>query len=255
VWHNPRTLELAAGALTSVAILLFAIAAGSWLLRPNLLPLREVTVLGASAHTPRIDLESVLLPELGGSFLAVDVSAARQALESLPWVRRASVRRVWPDRIEARLEEHVPLARWGDNDMVNQQGERFPVSADKVEHALPAFEGPDGSEAEVTRRYLRFRDILAPIAAAPLRVELSSRYAWRVETSNGLEIHLGRDAANDAVEVRLARFVEAYPESLGRIVRERARVDLRYPNGFALRVPELVPASGTAASRRARKAG
>ena len=28
-------------------------------------------------------------------------------------MRRVEVRRAWPDRIEIRLEEHVPLARWG----------------------------------------------------------------------------------------------------------------------------------------------
>ena len=48
---------------------------------------------------------------------------------------------------------------------------------------------------------------------------------------------LGRDA--DGAEARLARFVEAYPATLGRMARRHEYVDLRYPNGFALRVPEL----------------
>ena len=40
-------------------------------------------------------------------------------------------------------------------------------------------------------------------------------------------------------ELRLARFVAAYPATLGRIARPHDYVDLRYPNGFALRMPEL----------------
>jgi cell division protein FtsQ len=48
---------------------------------------------------------------------------------------------------------------------------------------------------------------------------------------------LGRDA--DGAETRLARFVEAYPATLGRIARRHEYVDLRYPNGFALRVPDI----------------
>ena len=41
------------------------------------------------------------------------------------------------------------------------------------------------------------------------------------------------------MEVRLARFVAAYPATLGKLARRHEYVDLRYPNGFALRVPEL----------------
>jgi cell division protein FtsQ len=48
---------------------------------------------------------------------------------------------------------------------------------------------------------------------------------------------LGRDA--DGAEARLARFVEVYPATLGRLARRHEYVDLRYPDGFALRVPEL----------------
>jgi len=48
---------------------------------------------------------------------------------------------------------------------------------------------------------------------------------------------LGSDA--DAAELRLERFVRVYPETLGKMARKHEYVDLRYSNGFALRVPEL----------------
>ena len=50
--------------------------------------------------------------------------------------------------------------------------------------------------------------------------------------ANGLQITLGRDA--DLAEQRLERFVEAYAGTVG--TRVPQVVDLRYPNGFALRV-------------------
>ena len=43
---------------------------------------------------------------------------------------------------------------------------------------------------------------------------------------------------------RLSRFVALYEQTLGRLKRRLEYVDLRYPNGFALRVPEIVD-SGT----------
>jgi cell division septal protein FtsQ len=46
---------------------------------------------------------------------------------------------------------------------------------------------------------------------------------------------LGRDG--DQAEARLRRFVEAYAQSVDK-GRKHDYIDLRYPNGFALRVPD-----------------
>jgi cell division protein FtsQ len=48
---------------------------------------------------------------------------------------------------------------------------------------------------------------------------------------------LGRDV--QVAEERLRRFVGAYDATLRKIPRRHEYVDLRYPNGFALRIPEL----------------
>jgi len=65
------------------------------------------------------------------------------------------------------------------------------------------------------------------------RVVLTQRHAWQLRLGNGLHVMLGRDA--DLAEARLRRFVETYP-SVEK--RKHDYVDLRYPNGFALRVPD-----------------
>jgi cell division protein FtsQ len=235
MWDNPRLLNAAAGALTALALMVFAVAAMQLLLRSALFPLREMTVLGTLAHTSHAELEQAAQGRVGGNFFAVDLAQVRAALEGLPWVRRVAVRRVWPDRLEATLEEHVALARWAAGGLVNLQGERF---AGASAAALPQFSGPPGSEAEVTRRYRRFVEILAPLAAAPEHLTLSPRYAWRLRLDDGLGIELGRDVPDDPVEARLARLVAAWPQSLARLPRKHEQVDLRYPNGFALRLAD-----------------
>jgi len=235
MWDNPRLLNAAAGALTALALMVFAVAAMQLLLRSELFPLREMTVRGTLAHTSHAQIAQAAQGRVSGNFFAVDLAQVRAALEGLPWVRRVEVRRVWPDRLEATLEEHVALARWAEGGLVNVQGERF---AGTSAGALPRFSGPPGSEAEVTRRYRRFVDILAPLAAEPERLVLSPRYAWRVRLEDGLAIELGRDAPNDPVEARLARLVAAWPQTLARMPMKHEHVDLRYPNGFALRVAD-----------------
>ena len=68
---------------------------------------------------------------------------------------------------------------------------------------------------------------------------LSPRYAWQLRLSNGITLELGRDQLKEPVLQRLARFVAFYPQTLGSLNRRLEYVDLRYPSGFALRVPEI----------------
>ena len=70
----------------------------------------------------------------------------------------------------------------------------------------------------------------------PERVVLTPRLAWQLRLDNGLQIMLGRDG--DQAETRLKRFVAAYDSTLKTVARKHEYVDLRYPNGFALRAPD-----------------
>jgi len=234
VWDNPRLLNLAAGILVGVAVLIFGVVLLTMLLRSPLAPLREVRVANALERTSKLDIEQALRGRIAGNFFAVQPAEIRAGLQQLPWVRRVTVRRVWPDSIEVGIEEHVAFARWGNDALVNTHGERFSAKTDQV---LPLFLAPAGHEAEVTLRYGSFKALLAPLGVVPERVVLSQRLAWQLRLSNGLHIMLGRDG--DQAEARLRRFVGAYAATLQSMQRKHEYVDLRYPNGFALRIPEL----------------
>ena len=250
MWDNPRLLTLAANALIGLAASLFAFAGLQLLLRSPLFPLQEIVVRGELKNAAAAEIENAV-EGTGGNFFALDLAAVRERLEQVTWVRRVDLRRVWPDRIEVTLEEHVALARWNQvagelqsRGLVNTFGEPFSAPMENGAAAqLPLFAGPAGSEAEIARRYRRFVALLAPLGASPERVVLTPRHAWQLRLAGGenrgLNLELGRDGA-EPVEQRLARFVAAYPESIGRLPRralaEHRFVDLRYPNGFALRV-------------------
>jgi cell division protein FtsQ len=236
MWDNPRLLNVTAKLLTGLAALIFAYAGLQLLLRSPLFPLKEVVVRGELKSADREEIANAL-DGVGGNFFAADLATVRGRLEQVAWVRRVEARRVWPDRIEVRLEEHVAFARWGDSGLVNTHGEPFAAGMDAAAQAgLPLFAGPAGTEGEVSRRYRRFVELLVPLNAAPERVVLTPRHAWQLRLDSGLQLELGRDGA-EPVEQRLERFVAAYPATLGQLGRNRfERVDLRYPNGFAMRV-------------------
>jgi cell division protein FtsQ len=234
MWGNPRLLNMAAGFFVGIALLAFATTGFVLLWRSAWFPVTGIDVRGSLAKTSEDDVRAAARSRIAGNFFALSPAEVRAGIERLPWVRRASVRRVWPDRLEVALEEHVALARWGDDALVNRQGERF-IAA--TEDPLPLFLAPAGSEREVARRYARFSAAVAPLELPVERVVLTARYAWQVRLANGLTLMLGRDA--ELAEERLRRFVEVYPVTLKTIQRKHEYVDLRYPNGFALRVAEL----------------
>jgi cell division protein FtsQ len=238
VWDNPRLLNLAAGALCAVAIAA-ALAGGAVVaMRLPAFALSSIRVVGDVQHVSVPQVIDALQGRVRGTFFSVDIDAIRSLFEALPWVRRAEVRRLWPDGLEVRLEEHVPLARWGqerDGRLVNTHGEPF---SGRVEGALPVFSGPPGSEGALARRYAEFRSALAPLGVQPKAVLLSARYAWQLELSSGLLVKLGRDREKDEVVDRLARFVAVYPYTVGNTSRRLDYVDLRYPNGFAVRAAD-----------------
>ena len=227
MWDNPRLLNAAAGFLVGITVLACTLVGAHWLLRSPLFPMRVVEVTTPLQHASAEDLRAALRRYAAGNFFAARIDEVRAAAEQVPWVRRASVRRVWPDRLEVAIEEHVAFARWGAEGLVNVHGERFSARSDAE---LPLFIGPPGTEGEITRRYSRFAELLAPLGSPLERVVLSARHGWQLRLASGLQLTLGRDV--DAVDERLARFVEAY----GHGGNARADVvDLRYPNGFAVR--------------------
>lgn len=237
MWDNPRLLNGLADLLLACAAAILLFAAARLVLQSAPLQLREVTVLGQLVHADREQIAVAARHALEGrTFLMADLDQVRRTLERVPWVRRVEVRRLWPDRLEVALQEHVALARWGDGELVNTYGERFAASTSL---RLPAFSGPEGSETEVARRYRRFTELLAPISETPQRVTLTSRHAWQVQLTSGLHLELGRDLPEEPAERRLERFVTSFPKTLARLQRQYEYVDLRYPHGFALRVSGL----------------
>lgn len=233
MWDKPSLLNAIADALFALAVLLVVAAAAVYAARLPQFALREVRVAGDLKHVTPEQVEDVVRREVKGGFFTVNLGAARAAFEQLPWVRGANVRREWPARLDVVLEEHAPLARWGNDSLVNVQGEVFRAAYDGD---LPVFVGPEGSAREIAIQYRYFQRSLAAIGRAPVQVLVNARRAWQLKLGDGLTLELGRED----IEARLARFVAVHDRTIGRLGRHIDYVDLRYANGFAVRVPELL---------------
>ena len=235
MWDNPRQLNAVALLIVIVAVAMFTCAGTLWAIRQPIFALKEVVIRGPLVRTNPAHVEAVVREELRGTFFTMRLADARESLVRVPWVRAVALRRTWPKTLEITVTEHEPLARWNDGALVNAQGEVFAADYDGE---LPQFGGPEGSAADVTAHFREFGETLKPIGLALAEIRLSARAAWEIRTNGTtpLTLELGRIEP----AARLARFVAYYPGTIARLRSAGTRVDkvdLRYRNGFAARVP------------------
>jgi cell division protein FtsQ len=239
----PFDVRLAhAGANALLALLAVALLAGAvtWLARLPAFDLRGITLEGDVAHNSPLTVRAIVAPKLSGSFLSLDLERARHAFESVPWVRHATVRRLWPDRLAVQLEEHRVAALWnadaGDERLVNTFGEVFEANLGDVdEDALPRLSGPAGSAARVLAMWHGLAPQLQPLGSPIESLALTGHGSWRAKLGNGVIVELGRGEP-DAVTARAARFVRTWPQVSASYQRPLVAADLRHPDGYAVRL-------------------
>ncbi len=196
----------------------------------RILPLERVAVTELPERISDERIREALAPHLHRSLLAVDMRGARQALEALPWVASAEVRRAWPGALEVALVERQPLARWAGGGLLDTDGQRFEPPAGTVPEGLARLAGPAGSEREVAELFKDLRQRLAEQGVEVAALRLSPRASWRAELAGGVEVALGRQQPRE----RAARFAAVLPTLRQAKQAPLERVDLRYPNGFAV---------------------
>lgn len=263
MWDSPRMVNLTALLIATLAFAAFAAGAAAWASRRPMFALKAIRIeplaIGAAVvqatsaapfrHVNAATIRAEALPRIvastTGNFFTVDLEAVRRAFETVGWVRRAQVRREWPNRLVVQIEEHEVLGTWDDGRLVNTFGELFaanPAEAEEDDKALPELAGPEGSERDVASRYVDFRSWFARLSLVPDQVTLSPRYAWSVHFANGtpsgLTVDLGRERDGNTVPERVLRMLNAWPGLTARWPKPTS-IDLRYPNGFALRAEGL----------------
>lgn len=220
-----RTLPVVAGVLAAA----LAAAAAAWGWQQAHWPVDTVHIDGRVAYADRERMKAVIARHARAGFFALDLGALRRDLVALPWVRAASLRRVWPDTLRVDVREHEPAATWNGDALVSTRGAVFDPGATAID-GLPALSGPEGHGGAMLERLRAIARRLAPLDLAVAAVRQDARRSWRVQLANGVELHLGRDR----VDARLARFVAVWPGVLAPEAGRIAAVDLRYPNGFAV---------------------
>jgi len=252
-----RLMNATAIALFAVAAVLLAAMAAMWLARQPFFAIRSISVEGDVTRNSVSTIRANAAPKLAGNFMTMDLRAVRRAFESVPWVRLAVVRRVWPNRLRVQLEEHRPVAIWGSDGgaekLVNSFGEVFEANVGDVEDdALPTLAGPEGSSARVLAMLGRVEAGLAPLGARVEALALSGRGSWQATLDTGAVVELGR-GSDDDVLARAARFVTTVDQVTSRYRRPLEYADLRHSDGYAVRLKGVSTTTDAASDKTTKK--
>ncbi len=258
-----RVTHMAANTLFTLLAVVLAGGAVLWLVRSPGFALRGLALESQPLHVHMPTLRAQVTPHLRGNFFTVDLDRVQTAFEAVPWVRHAVVRRVWPDRLTVRLEEHRPAAVWdgldtanGSERLVNDHGEVFEASAGDLDEAsvdgapMPTFSGPEGSAASMLSLYRRLRPLMAELGQPIESLQLSDRGTWRAELEGDTVIEMGR-GSEEQLLARTRQFVQTVGEATERWRAPLAVADLRHTDGYAVRLRGISVAPAGAASAAA----
>lgn len=248
-----KLMNMVATALYMACVVAALAALVAWALRSPVFAIGGIVVEGEVSHNNATTLRANVAPRLAGNFFTLDLGQARAAFEAVPWVRHAVVRREFPNRLEVTLQEHHPVAYWGDEGdsrLVNSFGEVFEANVDDVESDdLPHLAGPDGQAPQVLAVYQRLKPLFTPLDASMESLELSSGGGWHAQLDSGAALELGRGTPDELV-ARTQRFVATLNQvtsKYGRKPDALEAADLRHSDGYAVRLRGVTTTTGTAA--------
>lgn len=201
--------------------------------------LQAIRIDSELQHNNAVTLRANVAPKLTGNFFTLDLAQAKAAFESVPWVRHAVVQREFPNRLRVQLQEHQAVAFWGMDEeprLINTHGEVFEVNQGDVEgESLPRLYGPRLQAAEVLQAYRLLAPLFEALDTELEQLELTGRGSWRARLESGAQLELGSGSLELIVQ-RTQRFLSTVTQVSARFGRNIVSADLRYPNGYALRL-------------------
>ena len=223
---------------------------------PEVLPVEEVQVVGELKFLNKKAIEETVMRSVNGGYFTVDLTSVRDLLQYQPWVRNVSLRRVWPASINVTIEEQVPVAYWNDDGYINEAGEVFKPAAINTTLNLPKLRGPEGQHDNVWKFMNQLYQEMALLEYEVTRLSLDDRRAWQLVISTRSELtHTSQPDIKQGIEVKLGRFetkkrLERFIDILPSLIASQSgtddnlmidtnkieRIDMRYPNGFAVRM-------------------
>lgn len=226
----------------------------NWIDNPERMVLSQLVLSGDQKFTNEDDIRQAILSlGLPNTYIAQDVDSVQEEILRLPWIKQASVRKQWPDKMMVHVVEYTPVFFWNDAYLLDKDNQVFNLPLEHLTTlSLAKLYGPEGKEQVVVSMY----HTLAQLARKPENnrelslimnsLTMDERYSWQMTAkvclagmaeqfcldNQSIKLVLGREK----VEERFERFIRLYPEIQAQMPMNEKMIaaDLRYDNGIAV---------------------
>lgn len=191
-------------------------------------PIHSIKIAAVyQAVTPE-EVGRIFSQYLNTSFFVFPVRKLYADLMKLDGIREVGIERIWPDTLNVRLVEKIPIAYW-NHALLTERGELLKEVKGNV-LVLPHLIGPENQQLEVLQIYKKMSKILASYGLSLSHLEQRNNQAFELTLMNGVVLRLGK---ND-IEKRLLRFCKLNHDIFSKKQAQLASVDLRYPKAIAV---------------------
>ena len=206
---------------------------------PGRFPIRSVVVEGVYQFADQGEMRERVMSQASRGFFNLDIDNIQRNLEELPWVKNAYVRRVWPESITVHVEEHKPVARWGDRSLLTDNFKLFTPpqlngtvdsNLNELVDGLPVLYSPKRRHVSLLKLLNETKAKLDAVEAPLEGMVEDERRSLTLYLKNDVKVVIG----HREVEKRITRFTEIFRSYIAPVYDDIAKVDLRYTNGFTM---------------------
>ena len=243
LWNCPNSMTTVTRIVLMFSVLCLIITMLQWFFSQPNFHLKYL-ILNISSdnvqHVKPKELKKLVIMELNGTALTTDLGPIYKSVLSHPWIKEATVRRIWPNKILVNLVEHNIIGVWSDGRFVTQAGKLLQFdklqseSINKEKNCfLLKLDGPNETVTAVLDRARMISKKASKVGLQTTGVQLTNQYDWRVFFSNGMKMELGGENLETPLEKRLDNFFNSIEWVRKKIKKDLISVDLRYAQGFA----------------------
>ena len=239
-WKLPRHAGLKAMALLFLATAVAGTLIGGHLMTVvsavtawSGLAIQKIEITGQS-ETSEVDIIHALGIGPFPSLVTFDVGAGRAGIEALPWVKQATIKKLYPDTLQVSVVERQPFAMWQHDDkiaLIDRDG--APITDDIGEdYARLPFVVGEGAEL----RAGEYAELIAGVPSLKARIHAGVLIAgrrWNIVLDNGVQLLLPEQDPGAALVA-----VSALDGENGLLSRDIAAVDLRLADKLVVRLTD-----------------
>ena len=233
--HRPRrTLRLT---IVLTVILVTALAIDQ-ILRSGYFTIERVQVDSALQRVHRGLVERATWRNINGNYLSVDLRAVESALEEVPGVYQAVIRRIWPDTLAVSITETGAMARFVEITEGVTSDEYINLPPSSPLQTVPVLRAQASDRQWLVNVFMQILPALRDAQLQPLSLSFTPAGRWDLELQPAgatPNTHFALLLGRDEITNKVSRFASSYAIALHPRKEMISQVDMRYTNGFAVR--------------------